>query len=155
MKYRLLILSDSHGFTQTLSSILMHAESMGPLNGVIHLGDGRRDLDAFSAHLPPVFQVGGNCDFLGDASAREQLVACFGAPLFITHGHLYQVKQSLLPLAARARELGAKAALFGHTHEPCNQDAGGLLLLNPGAACEGRFSILSIDDNGALYARMF
>ena len=154
MKSRLLILSDSHGYTQTLSSILMHAESMGPLNGVIHLGDGHRDLDAFKAALPPVFQVCGNCDFCGPQE-REQLIACFNAPLFITHGHLYQVKQSLYPLASRARELGAKAALFGHTHAPCNEDVGGLLLLNPGAACDGRFSILTIEENGSIFARMF
>lgn len=154
MSERLLVLSDSHGYSSRLGSLLMKAESMGPLNGVLHLGDGYSDLDGYALALPSLFRVRGNCDFCcpGD---KELVFSCFGAPLLMTHGHLYQVKSTLSLLTDRAREAGVKAALFGHTHEPYNEDAGGLLLLNPGAACDGHFSILTIDDAGELYAQMF
>ena len=45
--------------------------------------------------------------------------------------------------------------LFGHTHAPHNEYDSGRLYLNPGAACDGRFSILRIQKNGDLYAEMY
>lgn len=146
MSARLLILSDSHGYTGELSNILMKAESMGALDGVIHLGDGYHDLEPYLEHLPPVLRVSGNCDFAW--AEKVEFTRQFGAPLLLSHGHLYHVKAGYAEYAAYARSLKARAALFGHTHEPYLLDQDGLLLLNPGAAANGRFAILTIDQKG-------
>ena len=37
---RVLVVSDSHGMIGRLGNILMAAEAEGPLDAVIHLGDG-------------------------------------------------------------------------------------------------------------------
>ena len=56
-----------------------------------------------------------------------------GVKLFMTHGHNQKVKATLALLKKEAREMGAQAALFGHTHSAycCEED--GLWLLNPGS----------------------
>ena len=148
---RILVLSDSHG--ASLSSLLMRAESMGAFNAVIHLGDGFYDLDPYTAELPTIYQVGGNCDFM--RGEKEILIPDFGPMILATHGHCYAVKSGLSALEYHAREVGAKAALFGHTHRPMQEDRGGLLLLNPGAAYDGHFAILCIDNHGEMLAQMY
>ncbi len=148
---KILVLSDSHGYP--LSSLLMRAESMGKLDAVIHLGDGFYDLDPYAAELPVIYQVGGNCDFL--RGEKEIFIPDFGSVILATHGHCYGVKSGLSALEYHARDMGAKAALFGHTHRPMQEDRGGLLLLNPGAACDGHFAVLLIDSSGQMLAQMY
>ena len=56
----------------------------------------------------------------------------------MTHGHLQSVKTTLCRLLADARSMGAKAALYGHTHiADCHMD-GDLWVLNPGSCGCGR-----------------
>ena len=148
---RILVLSDSHGYP--LNTLLMKAESLGKIDAVFHLGDGFRDMDGFLAEFPFVFRVAGNCDFTG--GERECLVPLFGKRFFLSHGHAYRVKSTMQLLKARAYETEADCVLFGHTHEPYNEYDSGRLYLNPGAACDGRFSILRVEPNGDLYAEMY
>lgn len=147
MSARLLILSDSHGYAGELSNILMRAESMGPLDGVIHLGDGYRDLESYMDFLPPVVRVAGNCDFCWEE--KELFTRQFSAPLLLTHGHTHGVKAGLAEYRLYARRLNARAALFGHTHTPYLSEEDGLLLLNPGAAANGRFALMTLSGNDA------
>ena len=148
---RILVLSDSHGYP--LNNLLMKAESLGRIDAVFHLGDGYRDMDGFLTEFPLLFRVGGNCDFFG--GEREELVPLFGKRFFLTHGHAYHVKSTLSLLKSRACEAEADCVLFGHTHAPHNEYDSGLLYLNPGAACDGRFSILRVEKNGDLYAELY
>ena len=148
---RILVLSDSHGYP--LNNLLMKAESLGRIDAVFHLGDGYRDMDGFLTEFPLLFRVGGNCDFFG--GEREELVPLFGKRFFLTHGHAYHVKSTLSLLKSRACEAEADCVLFGHTHAPHNEYDAGRLYLNPGAACDGRFSILRVEKNGDLYAEMY
>ncbi len=148
---RILVLSDSHGYP--LNNLLMKAESLGRIDAVFHLGDGYRDMDGFLTEFPLLFRVGGNCDFFG--GEREELVPLFGKRFFLTHGHAYHVKSTLNLLKSRACETEADCVLFGHTHEPHNEYDAGRLYLNPGAACDGRFSILRVEKNGDLYAELY
>ena len=148
---RILVLSDSHGYP--LNNLLMKAESLGRIDAVFHLGDGYRDMDGFLTEFPLLFRVGGNCDFFG--GEREELVPLFGKRFFLTHGHAYHVKSTLSLLKSRACEAEADCVLFGHTHVPHNEYDSGRLYLNPGAACDGRFSILRVEKNGDLYAELY
>lgn len=58
--------------------------------------------------------------------------------VFVTHGHLYGVNQSLLNLKLAAKEAGATVAAYGHTHQLACQVVDGILLLNPGSISQPR-----------------
>jgi predicted phosphodiesterase len=52
----------------------------------------------------------------------------------MTHGHLHHVKSGCYSIIGAGREAGAKAVLFGHTHEAlCLQREDGIWILNPGS----------------------
>lgn len=150
---RILIVSDSHGYDSTLSTIFWHAESIGKLDGVLHLGDGYRDMQPYLGMYPHVLQVGGNCDFLIDE--REHFVTCFGVPMLMTHGHFDHVKYGYDDLADRAKAMGAKIALFGHTHQGFFGEHHGILMMNPGAACDGHFGMLTVSDKGEIHGQLY
>jgi len=150
---RILVISDSHGFTGRLGTILMRAEAEDKLDAVIHLGDGYHDLADYAAHLPPVYQVAGNCDyFQRDTLAIHDFSK---ARLVLTHGHLQQVKSGTDALYSFALQQGAAAALYGHTHMQKMEWKNGVLLLNPGAASSGRYAILEINRLGALNPQLY
>ena len=142
------VLSDSHGFTGRLSTILMVMEAGGPIDALIHLGDGYDDLRSLDVPLPPVYQVAGNCDFFRKDTLDTLLLS--GARVLITHGHRQRVKEGLSDLMALAVRENVHAALFGHTHCPYCRWENGILLLNPGAANDGKFAVLNINRLGAI-----
>ena len=126
---KILIFSDTHGSIQPMLDAVLDEKP----DQIIHLGDHVRDADLLANQVScPVARVTGNCDLMETCS--DQLILDFdGVRLFLTHGHRYGVKSSLLRLAYAAMEVGAHAALFGHTHCPLLQDHGDITLLNPGA----------------------
>ena len=141
--YTLLVLSDSHGYEGTLSNVLMKATSLGKYDAVLHLGDGYYDLEPYEKLLPPIYQVGGNCDYgRGETSLFFRY---FGVPIFMAHGHTFHVKQTLTMYQSTARSLKARIALYGHTHIQHLEENNDLMLLNPGAVMDGRFALLHID----------
>ena len=142
------VLSDSHGFTGRLSTILMVMEAGGPIDALIHLGDGYDDLRALEVPLPPVYQVAGNCDFF--RSDTLDTVCLSGARLLLTHGHRQHVKEGLGDLMSLALRENVHAALIGHTHVQQCRWENGLLLLNPGAVTDGKFAVLTISRLGAI-----
>ena len=130
---KILVLSDSHS---GLSFMRRCIQTVKP-DAMVHLGDYFEDGTDMAEEFPqiPMHQVPGNCDrYRMIAYHPEQL--CYpvgGVKLFMTHGHNQKVKMTLALLKKEAREAGAAAALFGHTHSPycCQED--GLWLLNPGS----------------------
>lgn len=131
---KILVLSDSHA---ALSFMRMAVKSVKP-DAVVHLGDHFDDGEVLAQENPhiPVHQVPGNCDrYRCPPTARGML--CYdvcGVRLYMTHGHLHHVKSTLLRLLSDARSMGAKAALYGHTHmADCHQEDDGLWVLNPGS----------------------
>ena len=121
---------------------------------LLHLGDHDRDAEVLRRQFPqlPLYIVCGNCDFA--PSAPEKAVVQLGpVKAFLTHGHLYNVRWSVDALVYAAQEAGAKLALFGHTHEPMNVEIGGVQVLNPGTAGQGRSltcGLITIFDNGGI-----
>ena len=145
---RVIVLSDSHGFTGRLSTVLTVAEQGGPIDAIIHLGDGYYDLQELDVELPPVYQVAGNCDhFLSDTL---DFVTLSGARILLTHGHYQHVRDGLDDLFSLAREEKCRAALYGHTHIQKMEWRSGILLLNPGAVNDGRYAVLNINRLGAI-----
>ncbi|MFC4078430.1 metallophosphoesterase family protein [Salinithrix halophila] len=127
---RILIISDSHGEARLLREIVDRVNA----DHVIHCGDFTTDRN----ELPnvPMTVVRGNCDW--EEVPEEDLWQVGQARFFVTHGHRYQVKSTLLPMRYRAEEAGAQIACFGHSHFPvCEQD-GPILLINPGSISSPR-----------------
>ena len=130
---KLLLLSDSHG---RLANLLDAVDREEP-NAVFHLGDLCEDAENLAAAYPelPVTMVAGNCDGWGASAPGETEVTVKGVRFFLTHGHLYRVKQGLGPLRNEGLARGADVVCFGHTHVPVvEEDSGGPWLVNPGTA---------------------
>lgn len=146
------VFSDSHRDQYSLGRLL---DQMGRIDAACFLGDVASDAAYLRLRLaamenrPPLYAVRGNND-IASALPDELLCEIGGKKLYLTHGHLCA---SPLSLALRAKERGADAALFGHTHEAMNETVCGVLLLNPGAAGDrmhgrggsARASLLEID----------
>lgn len=131
---KILVLSDSHSGLHFMRCAIRIVKP----NVVIHLGDYYDDGQAMSDEFPNVLfhLVPGNCDRYRSYEIRQEIL-CYdvcGVRLYMTHGHLHKVKASIYPVCSSARSAGAKAVLFGHTHEPlCYQEEDGMWVLNPGA----------------------
>lgn len=150
---RIGVISDSHGMTGRLSTVLMRMEADGPLDALLHLGDGYDDLASLGIPLPPVYQVAGNCDHFRTDTLN--LITLSGARLMLTHGHNQHVKQGTDELLQFAINENVHAAFYGHTHVQKMEWRNGILLLNPGSAASGDFAILTINRLGALDAQLF
>lgn len=109
---------------------------------IVHLGDYFRDGEMLQERFRgcPLTQVAGNCDRFSALLRLPEtgLERWENVKFFLTHGHLQNVKRTLLPLELTAREQGANVALFGHTHIPFCRMEQGVLLFNPGSCGSDR-----------------
>ena len=135
---KLLIFSDSHGYL----SLMEEAVRREKPDRIVHLGDYFRDGEELRERFPeiPMTQVAGNCDRFNALLRLPEtgLERWEGVRFLLTHGHLQNVKRTLLPLELTAREQGADVALFGHTHVPFCRMEQGVLLFNPGTCGSDR-----------------
>lgn len=148
------VFSDSHGSTELMTEAVRRCRP----DVIIHLGDHERDAFILHDEFPhiPFFSVAGNCD-MARRSPLWDTVPLGPVKAFICHGHTYNVKMGLYSLYYAAQEQGAQLALFGHTHIPCNEEIGGLKLINPGSAGTGRaptWAKLEVFDNGGVYCQI-
>ncbi|MBT2688129.1 metallophosphoesterase [Bacillus sp. ISL-47] len=124
---KILILSDSHGLTSELKQIRNKHAGMDLL---IHCGDS--ELQADDESIKGYSAVRGNCDFeTGFPEDRFEEVE--GLRLFVTHGHRYSVKSTLMNLTYRAREMEADIVCFGHSHYLGAEMVDNTLFINPGS----------------------
>ncbi len=137
---RVLVFSDSHG----------RVERYRP-DAAFHLGDRVRDGEALRLACPTLtlYQVPGNCDW-DSAAQAEGLVRLAGRTVFYLHGHTRGVKSGVAAAVAAAQAAGADLLLFGHTHRPLLTRAGGLVAVNPGAALDGRFALVTWEPGGPI-----
>ena len=147
-----IVLSDIHGDDSTLRVTLEKAWlRTGPVDAYFCLGDGVRDFERaemfLRAHDPNalMFAVKGNNDFAVMNTPETMVVPFGGAKIFLTHGHYLRVKQTLEFLDRAAEEAGCAVALYGHTHCP-DVETRRTLMVNPGAACNGRLALLEVED---------
>lgn len=127
------VVSDSHRRFGLVAS--MRAQC-GRLDWLLHAGDHLTDAPRIAAALgvdaDRVRAVAGNCDFPATEPA-ELLLELGGVKVLMVHGHQHGVKAGPQRLFYRAREVGARVAVFGHSHIPFLEDVDGVLLLNPGS----------------------
>lgn len=122
------IISDSHGWGNELKDVLdRHREEVDVL---IHCGDS--ELTKNHPALLGLNIVKGNCDY-GDDFPEEWTETVNDVTIYVTHGHLYNVKMTHVPLSYRAEEKGAQIACFGHSHIAAAFEENGVIFINPGS----------------------
>ncbi len=145
---RLGVISDSH---RDLASLERAVEHMGEVDMLLHAGDLYTDAKYLENEVRvPVISVIGNCDFT--AGPLEEVIAIGGKKILLTHGHNLGVKSGLGRLGYLAEEKEYDAVVFGHSHVPCMEYWGKVLLFNPGSVSLPRgtgkktFGILNVSD---------
>lgn len=154
---KILLLSDSHS---AMSFMRKSVEAVQP-DVMIHLGDYADDGLTLHQEFPriPFYQVPGNCDlYRCDIREPEILTPTIGGvKLYLTHGHRHSVKVHLGALIRDARQGGAQAALYGHTHQAdCHQESDGLWVVNPGSCgfYGGSVGLMEVEDGKILSCRI-
>lgn len=123
---KLLIVSDSHGLTTELQMI----RERHNLTHNIHCGDS--ELNNNEPFIKDFLTVEGNCDIPGEFNVEETLLID-NLNIYVTHGHLYRVKSTLLPLTYRAAEVEADIVCFGHSHVAGAKKIDERIYINPGS----------------------
>jgi len=158
---RVAVVSDTHG---DLSNLAHVREQLGQIDWLLHAGDLLRDAQPVARQLGVdpgrVRAVIGNCDHHLFEPVQDQF-AIDGVSFYLTHGHHYGVKSSHDRIYNKARELGVRVAVFGHSHVPVCADEGGVLLFNPGSLSLPRIprqpptcGLLEIRDGAIISARI-
>ena len=147
---RILVVSDTHSDVYNFERVL---EKHRDIDVIIHCGDGADDvLKMKQIYANKMFvSVRGNCDWCCE-SPNLETVTLEGKKIFVTHGHIYDVKNSLLRLSFAAKEAGADLVLFGHTHIPCDVYEDGVYFLNPGSlrGYKGSYALVDLSEKGVL-----
>lgn len=100
------------------------------LDYMIHCGDS--ELSADQPEMNGFVTVRGNCDN-EDRFLDEEVLQIGGHRIFVTHGHLFAVKSTLMNLYYRAKELAADIVCFGHSHTLGVELVDDILFINPGS----------------------
>lgn len=162
---KLLIMSDTHGDEE----IIVRVKGYHPdAHKVIHCGDS--ELPYANPALQGVERVKGNCDHDRNY-LEEMLFQVNGDRVYVTHGHLYDVKNSPMKLIYRAKEVGAQIVCFGHSHVLGAEYIDDILFINPGSLLKPRrieeksfvtltitsthFTLQCYDDNNNLIDELF
>lgn len=166
---KILVVSDTHERTFELKNLL--ERYAGEVQMVCHLGDNANDLLRFQGEYPQLAMVAvaGNCDY--DPSLQREIILSLSACLdrtdsekiriLLTHGHNLGVKSGQDRLAYYAREKGARACFFGHTHFPTLTEVGGIFLMCPGSPAHPRggskasYGIVEISPEGEISGKLF
>lgn len=140
---KLLLFSDSHGNAKYLRAMQKRLLAEGQPDAILFAGDGAHDTALLSVACP-VYSVRGNCDLT--AIAPLEMVIPLGPwRIYLSHGHLHRVKQTLDLLASAARAGDARIAVYGHTHRQGLDLVNGVYCLNPGALDKGQYAWLTLD----------
>lgn len=148
---KILVLSDSHS---GLSFMRWCVRQVKP-DAIVHLGDYFEDGQTIAQEFPHlvVHQVPGNCDAYRCLPYQPTVLSypVCGVKLYMTHGHRHHVKQNIYALVRDARQAGAQAVLYGHTHIPDVHQEGELWVLNPGTCSSDGGSVGIIEtENGKI-----
>ena len=125
---KVLIVSDSHGLTNELTIIKDRHSS--DVDALIHCGDS--ELEHTNEEISEFITVRGNCDFdsFYDDDIAQEIA---NERIFVTHGHLYNVKMTLMNLYYQAKEINARIVCYGHSHIASAEFIDGILFINPGS----------------------
>ena len=114
---KLLVLSDSH---RHIDRMRYATEQTNP-DVILHLGDNISDVQELRRQFPDItfYMVKGNGDFQAHGET-ELLITLDGVKIYMTHGHIYRVKNGLYSFTEASRIKGADLALYGKPQHLAN-----------------------------------
>lgn len=124
---KVLIVSDSHGLTEELNELKKRHKDVEKF---IHCGDS--ELSKNDEAIDQFVVVRGNCDY-ESLFHHDEIIDFKGTKFLVTHGHLYNVKSTLMNLKYKAEEVNANIVCFGHSHLLGIEKIGDSLFINPGS----------------------
>jgi len=137
------VLSDTHVPSRSRCVPASVLRAFEKVDLILHAGDLTTDkvLDELMAVAPVVAVHGNMCDasvFYLLPEAR--LVTAGNFTIGLTHGH--RGKGQTTPARARLRFVAdhVDCVVFDHSHQPTNQEVGGILLFNPGSPTDRRWA---------------
>lgn len=147
---KILIITDSHGNTNKIYDII----SQESPNIIMCTGDHSWDGEECSFAFPDIkfYIVRGNCDIFDRKFNDNEIFDIDGIKIFITHGHLYNVKKEMYTLEAIAEKYDVDAVCFGHTHIPYYEEKNGIKYFNPGALKDNRYGVLLIENKELIFS---
>jgi putative phosphoesterase len=135
------VISDTHRYKWVIEDAV---KKMGEVDMIIHLGDNIQDVEEISKYFKgKIINVKGNCDFSKSVPA-EIIEIIEGKKFLITHGHRYDVKNSMTRLKFKALEVSADVVLFGHSHVSGIAYEDGIWFVNPGSPAVPRDGFFSV-----------
>ncbi|MGA3598830.1 metallophosphoesterase [Lysinibacillus agricola] len=143
---QILVMSDTHGDSDVIEKVRGFYPKVDTF---IHCGDS--ELPFSHKALDGMKKVRGNCD-IDQAFPDEAVFDIEDVTVFVTHGHLHNVKTSILSLSYRAKEVDAQIVCFGHSHILAAEMIEDVLFLNPGSLLKPRgrkeksFALVEIED---------
>lgn len=162
---KLLVMSDTHGDAEVIERVKSyHPDAIA----MVHCGDS--ELPYAHPTMQGLERVKGNCDH--DRNYLEEILfQAGGERVYVTHGHLYDVKNSPMKLVYRAKEVGANIVCFGHSHVLGAEYIDDIFFVNPGSLLKPRgikdktfvtitissthFTLHCYDENNDLIEQMF
>ncbi|QPC47146.1 metallophosphoesterase [Mangrovibacillus cuniculi] len=141
------VVSDNHGDSSVLEEIVK--EHKATADTFIHCGDS--ELLKSSPIMEHFHAVRGNCDMDREFPLHitEEVQ---GKKYLVVHGHMENIKMSLLPLTYKAKEAGVSFAFFGHSHLLGVEKMDEVIYLNPGSISLPRggnpktYAVITFDD---------
>lgn len=132
---RIGLISDTHGQVRTR----VH-QALAGVELILHAGDvGDSDVLMELELIAPVRAVFGNTDIPGDPQLSAEItLEIDGITIHVSHGHELG---SPTPQALLER-YPQDVLVYGHTHRQLVTQAGGRLVVNPGAAGPARFNLV-------------
>lgn len=152
---RITVFSDSHRCHRNVHAFFEQTRLFTDL--YIFLGDSEGDLDNVSVLCPDkqILKVAGNCDY-GSYDPTVGVYETEGQRFLYTHGHVQHVNFGLGGLKQLAKDNGATAVLFGHTHERRCDYIDGVYFINPGSLGKPRdglgpsYCVIDVTKSGIL-----
>jgi putative phosphoesterase len=145
---KVLAFSDSHGASGLIEEMLLREKDC---QTVFFLGDGMSETERIMARYPDrkFICVRGNNDWHSTADT-EAYKYIDGVTVMSCHGHKFNVRFALRDLLTAAKGVRANIVLYGHTHKSgmYNDPVTGICAINPGALCDGKYCVLTIEKGG-------
>ena len=135
---KLLITSDIHSNIDFFKEVCEKYKDYTKIN----LGDRGNALDILKKYN--FICVDGNCD--DSIYGLQKIIVCDNFKILLTHGHYYNVKNSILNLFYTSCEEKVDYVFFGHTHIQTLFKENNITFLNPGAIKDRHYAIIVDND---------
>lgn len=133
------VVSDTHGY---LNPNLL--ELLRGVEHILHAGDiGDGQIIEDLGRIAPVTAVRGNNDREGPASLYPlEATELLGGHRFLLTHQVKLPKHMDDPAFKGYKDAGVDVVVYGHSHMAVQQNMGGVLFFNPGAAGKRRFKVV-------------